>query len=58
MIQFISSIKKEVDVKIKQIEYLEISILTKSLEASSTPKYIIWTYFELFNMVLYYEMSA
>jgi hypothetical protein len=35
MIQFISSIKKEVDVKIKQIEYLEISILTKSLEASS-----------------------
>ena len=35
MIQFIYSLKKEVDVKIKQIEYLEISILTKSLEASS-----------------------
>jgi hypothetical protein len=34
MIQFISHIKKEVDAKIEQIECLEISMITKSLEAS------------------------
>lgn len=34
MIQFTSSLKKEVDVKVEQIECSEISIVTKSLEAS------------------------
>jgi hypothetical protein len=34
MIQFTSSLKKEVDMKVEQIECSEISIVTKSLEAS------------------------
>ena len=34
MIQFTSSLKKEVDMKVEQIEFSEISIVTKSLEAS------------------------
>lgn len=34
MIQFTSSLKKEVDVKVEQIECSEISIITKSSEAS------------------------
>jgi len=34
MIQFTSSLKKEVDAKIEQIECSEISMITKSLEAS------------------------
>lgn len=34
MIQFIYSLKKEVDVKVEQIECSEVSVITKSLEAS------------------------
>ena len=34
MIQFISSLKKEVDLKIEQIECSEVSVITKSFEAS------------------------
>lgn len=33
MIQFTSSLKKEVDMKVEQIECSEISMITKSLEA-------------------------
>lgn len=36
MIQYTSSLKKEVDAKIEQIECSEISMITKSLEASRT----------------------
>jgi hypothetical protein len=34
MLQFTSRLKKEVDAKIEQIERSEISIITKSLDAS------------------------
>lgn len=34
MIQFTSSLKKEVDIKVEQIECSEVSVITKSLEAS------------------------
>ena len=34
MIQFIYNLKKEVDVKVEQIECSEVSVITKSLEAS------------------------
>ncbi len=34
MLQFTSRLKKEIDAKIEQIECSEISMITKSLEAS------------------------
>ena len=54
MIQFISHIKKEVDAKIEQIECLEISMITKSLEAS---RMLVEAFNQLKSFILSYKFK-
>ena len=54
MIQFISHIKKEVDAKIEQIECLEISMITKSLEAS---RMLVEAFNQLKSFILSYNFK-
>ena len=55
MIQFTSSLKKEVDIKVEQIECSEVSVITKSLEAS---RMIADAFNQLKTFILSYDFQG
>jgi hypothetical protein len=54
MIQFASCLKKEIDAKIEQIECSEISMITKSLEAS---RMLVEAFRQLKSFILSYSFK-